>query len=557
MKLAKRFAALIMGATLALGSVVGLAGCGGNTGDNSGTNNTQNGGSQNTVEEQIHAIYDLYVANCAENNMPVQSYEQWFASIQGAKGDKGDPGTNGTNGKSAYELYLDGYALEHGSTDGAPTQAEWLASLKGEEGSQGAPGKDAITPHIGEDDMWWIGEEETGYQAVGKNGVTPHIGSADNGEDEGYWYFGDEKTDYKAVAENGKSAYQLYLDDYEAEHGNTTDALEEDEWLASLKGDKGADGATWHFGNAEPSNSKTPGNFGDLYLNTSNWDVYVKQDNGTANGTWKVLGCLAPMDPLTAQYGKDVNIAENKTDQIDITGLSAGTHYVTAEVDITVGEKSLNSNYEYLKVANAWQLKVDDASYYSLLAEDSGRTREPKSRSRRIYVGFIVVKEGAKKVTVSAGNLPLKARIIIDEETWTLGDWGKLPTSKNTPSSSQLIIPINGYGMAEEDCIKINLPSWGATYGCAYNMLTSYMALSPSTDPSSTDVTDLTSNDFTVTVKAYQDETWEDVTVKFGDETTKNSRSMKGQQVYFIHAQNKTKAQNAIWPVKMRFKRIF
>ena len=42
--------------------------------------------------------------------------------------------------------------------------------------SKGDPG---ITPHIGENYNWWIGEEDTGVLAKGQNGATPSIG--DNG----------------------------------------------------------------------------------------------------------------------------------------------------------------------------------------------------------------------------------------------------------------------------------------------------------------------------------------------------------------------------------------
>ena len=53
---------------------------------------------------------------------------------------------NGTEGKSAYEI-----AVEKGFLG---TEEEWLNSLKG------------ITPHIGENNNWFIGNEDTGILAT-------------------------------------------------------------------------------------------------------------------------------------------------------------------------------------------------------------------------------------------------------------------------------------------------------------------------------------------------------------------------------------------------------
>lgn len=49
------------------------------------------------------------------------------------------------NGKSAYEI-----AVDNGFSG---TETEWLASLNG------------ITPHIGENNHWFIGDEDTGILA--------------------------------------------------------------------------------------------------------------------------------------------------------------------------------------------------------------------------------------------------------------------------------------------------------------------------------------------------------------------------------------------------------
>ncbi|NJJ36689.1 hypothetical protein GSQ51_17775 [Clostridioides difficile] len=73
--------------------------------------------------------------------------------ITGEKGEQGDIGLTGDNGKSAYEIALeDGFV---GSKD------EWLLSLKGDEG---------ITPMIGENGNWFLGNIDTGKVSKGEKG---------------------------------------------------------------------------------------------------------------------------------------------------------------------------------------------------------------------------------------------------------------------------------------------------------------------------------------------------------------------------------------------------
>lgn len=69
-------------------------------------------------------------------------------------------GGSGASGKSAYEI-----AVDNGFVG---TEAEWLESLKGSEGKKG---NDGTTPHIGENNNWFIGDTDTGILAQGTNGV--------------------------------------------------------------------------------------------------------------------------------------------------------------------------------------------------------------------------------------------------------------------------------------------------------------------------------------------------------------------------------------------------
>lgn len=67
-------------------------------------------------------------------------------------------------------------------------------------GSDGESGADGVTPHIGDNGNWWIGETDTGIRAQGpkgnpgENGTTPHIG------ENGNWYIGETDTGIQAKA---------------------------------------------------------------------------------------------------------------------------------------------------------------------------------------------------------------------------------------------------------------------------------------------------------------------------------------------------------------------
>lgn len=69
--------------------------------------------------------------------------------------------------------------------------------------AQGEKGADGTTPHIGDNGDWYIGETDTGIKAQGEkgdpgsDGITPHIGANGN------WWIGDTDTGVKAVASGG------------------------------------------------------------------------------------------------------------------------------------------------------------------------------------------------------------------------------------------------------------------------------------------------------------------------------------------------------------------
>ena len=85
------------------------------------------------------------------------------------------------------------------------------SNAPGKDGVNGKDGVDGITPHIGENGNWWIGDVDTGVKAAGQDGVdgkdgangkngadgiTPHIGSNGN------WWIGTKDTGVKAGGQN-------------------------------------------------------------------------------------------------------------------------------------------------------------------------------------------------------------------------------------------------------------------------------------------------------------------------------------------------------------------
>lgn len=126
-------------------------------------------------------------------------------------------GIQGKPGKSAYQ-----YAKEAGY--GGTEEEFGIALAKAAAGNGGvvdetavkkivedylkenppAAGQPGITPHIGDNGNWFIGDTDTGVKASGKDGedgqdgLTPHIGNNGN------WFIGDTDTGTKATGEDGQ-----------------------------------------------------------------------------------------------------------------------------------------------------------------------------------------------------------------------------------------------------------------------------------------------------------------------------------------------------------------
>ena len=232
------------------------------------------------------------------------------AGMLTACGEKGDRGDTGSSGKSAYEL-----AVEQGFQG---TLTEWLDSLKGQSGGAGSAGNDGVgiasitkTGTDGLVDTYTItftnGSTTTFTITNGENGTTPSapevtinaqgywvingtptstLATAEDGKtpyiEGGYWYIDGVPTGVKAQGDDGdegKSAFDIYKEQNPSFTGDEAD------WLETLKGQDGTDGATWLSGDVAPT---TEGKDGDFYLDESTFDIYKNTD-----GTWNKIGTLS------------------------------------------------------------------------------------------------------------------------------------------------------------------------------------------------------------------------------------------------------------------------
>jgi uncharacterized protein YneR len=171
-----------------------------------------------------------------------------------------------------------------------------IADLTGESGIDG------LTPYVGENDNWWIGDTDTGISvtgpqgAAGQNGaagLTPYIGQNGN------WWIGEVDQGIPVTAEGiegqiGLSSYELALQ--EGFEGTLT------EWLESLQGQNGVNGLTPYIGQN-----------GNWWIGDTDTEISAIGPQGTAgqNGA----------DGLTPYVGENNNWWIGDTDTgVSITG---------------------------------------------------------------------------------------------------------------------------------------------------------------------------------------------------------------------------------------------
>lgn len=88
-----------------------------------------------------------------------------FNGKDGAKGDKGETGTT-------PQLKIGEDNLWQVSYDNGAAWVSLGVKATGEAGKDGEDGKNGLTPHIGENGNWWVGDTDTGVSAKGDRGDT-------------------------------------------------------------------------------------------------------------------------------------------------------------------------------------------------------------------------------------------------------------------------------------------------------------------------------------------------------------------------------------------------
>lgn len=224
-------------------------------------------------------------------------------------------------------------------------------------------GADGITPTIGENGNWYLGETDTGKPSRGDKGD-----KGDTGES-------------GADGADGKSAYQIALD-----NGFVGS---QSEWLASLKGDKGDKGEKGDTGEQgiqgeRGANGKTPVKGTDYWTASDKSEIVAEGASYTTTlsptGTYKKLGDISVTMggadiSSSAVSGNNISISKVSgnivitcaaviTNIIDTIGISANTYLGTAS-----GSNNVQTGYAAIGA------NKDAASLIHLTAGDTLRIK--------------------------------------------------------------------------------------------------------------------------------------------------------------------------------------
>ena len=144
--------------------------------------------------------------------------KDWLDSLRGEKGD---------SGKSAYDLVVElGYK---------GTLSDWLSSLMGDKGDKGDKGDQGDSAYDIACGFGFIGTIQDWLNSLGGNGIEKIEKTSSEGNVDTYTIFYTKGGTTTFTVTNGKSAYELAVENgYQG-------TLEE--WLASLVGETGAQGA--------------------------------------------------------------------------------------------------------------------------------------------------------------------------------------------------------------------------------------------------------------------------------------------------------------------------
>ena len=192
---------------------------------------------------------------------------------------------SGTQDSRQVELRSTDTHIQWKYTDEGEEAWRNLASfddLTGDKGQDGRDGADGLTPYIGGNGNWWIGDTDTGIKAAGTDGadgqdgadgkdgadgLTPYIGSNGN------WWIGDTDTGIKAAGTDGADG---------------RDGADGQDGADGRDGADGQDGADGKDG-ADGQNGANGVGIADIRIN-ENGELIVILTDGTEKNLGKVTG---------------------------------------------------------------------------------------------------------------------------------------------------------------------------------------------------------------------------------------------------------------------------
>ncbi len=282
---------------------------------------------------------------------------EWLASLKGVAG------------ASAYEI------AKAGGYEG--TEEEWITSLHGEDGvgvksatveegkliitltndstidcgsvvgEKGEQGENGLTPSIGEDGFWYLGETKlvsaTGIQGEQGVSVSEIVLTGTNGLVDTYTITYSDQTTSTFTVTNAISIEKVEIKD-----GNLYVTLNDgkgEQNLGKVEGTDGKDGSQWITGTGAPT-AETAGVNGDFYFDQDGAVIYQKKD-----GEWNEVLTLV----INAEDGTVVQGPKGEDGKDGATWLTGAG--VPSEADGKDGDLYLDTDEAkvYQKVAGAWQ----------------------------------------------------------------------------------------------------------------------------------------------------------------------------------------------------------
>ncbi len=279
---------------------------------------------------------DSYI-NTATFDYYVKKDGAWTLSgnIKGDKGENGEKGDKGDPGE------------------------------KGSDGTNGTNGSDGLTPYIGENNNWWIGDKDTGVSAKGADGKDATAPTVSIDED-GYWVIDGEKTEVKAKGEDGTPGKD------------------------GSDGTNGKDGSSVLTGKGIPVDDY--GEDGDSYINAETFDYYVKAD-----GKWAVSGNIKGEKGETGVDGAAGSAGEKgeKGDKGD-TGATGRVGFVVNDANDLAVAATIDNAYIVLAtdITTDTQIKVTSDAIIDLNGKTLTSTASSSALCAYGKTADVLVKNG-------------------------------------------------------------------------------------------------------------------------------------------------------------------